>query len=113
MIDPQAPCGLNCFYCPVYNSTANNDEAARIQLAAEFSAQSGQVVDPSAIVCHGCHGEGKPLCFGHDCHIRACALGKGFQTCAECPGFPCEAGQYLWQTNQWAVEGINRLKSGN
>jgi hypothetical protein len=110
MTHQYAPCGIDCSYCDVYKATLNDDNEARLKLAQAYKDDFGQEVDPATIVCHGCRGEGQPLCYATICKIRACVLGKGYDTCAECGEFPCQTGEFLWQRNKYAKMAIEQLK---
>ncbi len=80
-----APCGLDCFNCPLY--LANTDPALREKIAAGL----GLAVE--AAVCPGCRDSGGAIaCLGMTgpCRVYRCISDKGLQFCCECPDFPCD-----------------------
>jgi hypothetical protein len=60
-----APCGLDCFNCPMY--LANDNEKLRQTI-------SGRMGIP----------------FEQPCNVYRCILDKGIQFCSECDAFPCD-----------------------
>ena len=78
-----APCGLDCFNCPVF--LANDDEKIRAMVAAKMG------ISPEQAVCKGCRGEkGKCPIIPLPCHVYPCAEEKGLESCADCADFPCD-----------------------
>lgn len=99
-----APCGLVCYSCASFNIGPIAQHARELAhwlegfepFAASFTAfQPRLAVYPAfrdvldllaSGPCHGCRsGDG---CMP-GCAVRACALEKGYITCAECAEFPC------------------------
>lgn len=78
-----APCGLDCFNCPVF--LANDNEKIRAMVAAKMG------IPPEQAVCKGCRGEkGKCPIIPVSCHVYPCAEEKGLESCADCADFPCD-----------------------
>lgn len=81
-----APCGLDCFNCPMY--LANENESLR----ARISEKQGVPWEKAA--CKGCRNEGGTIAFlgmTEPCTVYRCAEGKGLRFCYECDDFPCDA----------------------
>ena len=81
-----AYCGLNCETCEARLATINHDEKLREKVAASWSELNGVEITPEMINCEGCRIDGvkTPYCDSM-CPIRQCAMGKGFETCGDCP----------------------------
>ena len=80
-----APCGIDCFNCPVY--AANENEKLRNAVAKNMG------ISPEAAVCRGCRSEnGTPSCHSmtEPCSVYRCIQAKGFSFCHECSEFPCD-----------------------
>ncbi|HOC95488.1 MAG TPA: DUF3795 domain-containing protein [Candidatus Cloacimonadota bacterium] len=89
-----APCGFDCTRCPVFTATQNDDSAALARLAADCPSQPGK--EGESVRCGGCLGGGDLFHFCSVCAIRACALERNLQACAECADFPCPKGKQIW-----------------
>jgi len=85
-------CGIDCDACPALLATRKGDEAALAAVAAEWSKLYGAKIPPESIPCAGCFARApEPTgCHAHECGIRTCAMGKGVDTCAECPDYACD-----------------------
>lgn len=105
-----APCGINCAVCDCYIATQADDKEARLKMALSFKENYSKEIDPETIVCDGCPGDGRHIGFCAECSIRACAFGKGYATCAQCPELPCDKGSFIWTSNSKSLENLNRLK---
>ena len=80
-----APCGLDCFNCPLY--LANENQALRTKI----SKNSGIPIEKA--VCKGCRNEGGMIAFigmTEPCNAYKCIQEKGIQFCSDCSDFPCD-----------------------
>ncbi|MBN1496110.1 MAG: DUF3795 domain-containing protein [Spirochaetes bacterium] len=80
-----APCGLDCFNCPMYR--ALSDEGLRGKIAASMK------IDPEKAACRGCRNESGTIPFlgmTEPCSVYRCIAGKGLDFCSECGDFPCD-----------------------
>jgi len=80
-----APCGLDCFNCPVY--LAGENEKLREAVAKHMNLPYEQAV------CRGCRGEkGAPAAEGFTgkCDVYKCTEKKGISFCCDCSDFPCD-----------------------
>ncbi|HCL56294.1 MAG TPA: hypothetical protein DHW82_04705 [Spirochaetia bacterium] len=80
-----APCGLDCFNCPMY--LANTDS----QLRKKISERLGIAYETS--VCAGCRNEKGKIAFQgmkNTCKTYCCAQEKNVDFCHECADFPCD-----------------------
>lgn len=107
-----AYCGLDCEACPAFKATAANDGAALDRLAAEWSAAFGFAFDRDNIRCEGCRVVGG-FQVGHcaECEMRACALGRGYATCAECADSPCPRNEGFLKDCPEAAANLDRLRA--
>lgn len=85
MIDKKAltaPCGLDCFNCPVHENNLTDE------LAELIHSQKG--VPKEEIACKGCRQEdGKHYHLPDGCATLDCAKANGVRLCCDCNGFPC------------------------
>ena len=80
-----APCGLDCFNCPVY--LAEEDEDLRVKIAERLE------ISPDKVLCRGCRNEnGTITCLNmiETCNVYKCIQEKGFDFCFDCDDFPCD-----------------------
>ena len=80
-----APCGLDCFNCPMY--LANENE----KLKATISERQGVPLDQAS--CQGCRNESGTIAFlgmTEPCNVYRCIQEKGLAFCSECTDFPCD-----------------------
>ena len=80
-----APCGLDCFNCPMY--LANENERLRQAIAKNLS------LAPEQASCQGCrtHGGAIPvLGMTEPCRVFRCIQDKGIDFCCDCSNFPCD-----------------------
>jgi hypothetical protein len=82
-------CGLDCAQCEAYQATQANDQAWQERVLAKWRTEFHMPDMPfAAVVCDGCRGARLGGYCG-ECPIRACAVSKGFETCADCPDYAC------------------------
>lgn len=78
-------CGLNCETCDAHIATVTNDDELRQFVANLWSELNGATITPDMINCDGCRADGAKTPFCESlCPIRACAIGKGVETCGGC-----------------------------
>ena len=80
-----APCGLDCFNCPMYLACEN--EELRKKIAENLGIPSEKAM------CHGCrneHGTIEALNMTGKCSVYQCTTARGVSFCFECPDFPCD-----------------------
>jgi hypothetical protein len=80
-----APCGLDCFNCPMY--LANEDPKLREKIGANLG------INPEMASCRGCREESGTIAFlgmKEPCQVFKCAEARGVRFCFECDEFPCD-----------------------
>lgn len=80
-----APCGLDCFNCPIYLANENNE--LREMLATHLGRPAEQ------IQCSGCRSHGGQIPFvgmTEPCSVYRCISEKGLDFCCDCTDFPCD-----------------------
>jgi len=80
-----APCGLDCFNCPVY--LAREDEGLRTKISQNMGIPAEQAS------CQGCRNEKGRIPFlnmTEPCSVYECTEKKGIDFCCDCPDFPCD-----------------------
>jgi len=83
-------CGLVCGECPAYKATRGNDKALLARTAKQWSKAFHLDLRPEDILCDGCTSSGRHSGYCAKCPIRACACGRGVETCAECDDYGCD-----------------------
>jgi hypothetical protein len=77
-----APCGLDCFNCPLYEGIITDE--TRQMMAKRWNVQ------PEQVGCKGCRAEqGCQMHFQEGCATLDCVQAKGVSFCFECDEFPC------------------------
>jgi hypothetical protein len=80
-----APCGLDCFNCPVYMAQDNPELQKKI-------AQNLGLPEEKA-VCKGCRPQNGTIPFlnmQEPCQVYRCISQKGLDFCSDCSDFPCD-----------------------
>lgn len=80
-----APCGLDCFNCPMY--LASENEELRTAISKNLSIPFEQVI------CRGCCNEKGTIAalnMTEPCNVYKCIERKGISLCCDCPDFPCD-----------------------
>jgi hypothetical protein len=82
-----APCGLDCFNCPVHLAQSDGEIRKRIMENVGVSYEDA--------ICGGCRSVNGvcPLGRKHgakQCETYSCVIAKGIETCADCTDFPCD-----------------------
>lgn len=80
-----APCGLDCFNCPMLK--AMTDEKLRKAIAENMN------VPEEKAQCPGCRKEKGIMGFlgmSEPCGVYRCNEEKGLHNCSECTDFPCD-----------------------
>lgn len=80
-----APCGLDCFNCPMY--LANENEKLRNIIAERLN------LAPEKAVCGGCRNENGTIAFlnmTQPCRTYQCSKDRGINFCYDCSEFPCD-----------------------
>ncbi len=80
-----APCGIDCFNCPMYLAKDNQD------LRTKISQNMGIPEDKA--VCQGCRSEKGTIAFQNmtePCSVYRCIENKDLDFCGDCTDFPCD-----------------------
>ena len=80
-----APCGLDCWNCPVY--LARDDEGLRAKISQNTD------IPVERVNCRGCRAENGTIPFNNmtePCKVYRCTGEKSLSFCYECPDFPCD-----------------------
>ena len=80
-----APCGLDCFNCPVY--LAKDDE----KLRGIISKKTGIPLEKA--FCQGCRDQDGTIAFlnmKQPCNVYRCIKEKDIDFCCDCSDFPCD-----------------------
>jgi len=110
MKDIISACGLDCFSCECRIAYLAGDEAKKAEIATSWSKRYQTELSREDIKCDGCM-EGKVHFNWCDrCPIRSCVVKKGYQSCAECPDFPCENNSWLYEQVPAAKAAIEKLR---
>jgi len=107
-----ACCGLDCAKCEAYIATKNDDDELRRKVAKKWSELNDVEITPEMINCEGCRTDGKKTPFCESlCPIKMCILGKGHETCGNCPEMEsCGKLKMVVSTN---IEALERLRKSS
>jgi hypothetical protein len=100
-----APCGLDCFNCPLYR--AQSDEELRLEVSASLE------VPVEKVVCRGCRDQNGTIPYlgmTEPCNVYRCIEQKEIDFCHECADFPCD---YLHPYADMATTKPHNLKVFN
>ncbi len=92
-------CGVMCSDCPAYEGSNKGIEHQQ-RVAEAWHRIYDLNFSAAQITCGGCLGSDQDLfCTMGNCQARICCKSKGFNSCAECDQFDCEAlekAQAVW-----------------
>ena len=80
-----APCGLDCFNCPMYLAKENEN------LRSIISKKTG--IPYELVICKGCRNENGTIPFlkmTEPCNVFQCIEKKEIKFCCDCSDFPCD-----------------------
>ena len=80
-----APCGLDCFNCPVYIASYNDDLRAIVAKRLNLPLEKAY--------CLGCRPHDGLLAWKdwtEPCSVYKCIKEKGLEICSDCDDFPCD-----------------------
>ena len=80
-----APCGIDCFNCPMYLAVENTE--LRMKISKNLGIPSDQAI------CLGCRNEKGTIGFlgwTEPCNAYKCTEEKGISFCCDCSDFPCD-----------------------
>lgn len=86
-----APCGLYCGVCRIYQATLENDLKYLKRLGKLYARRFPQIatLPVEELRCDGCLSDRRfPSC--QFCSIRECVQRKAIEGCYACDNFPCE-----------------------
>jgi hypothetical protein len=84
-LEMTAPCGLDCFNCPMF--LARENPGLRQKVAQNLG------IAEEAAVCLGCRPQKGTIPFlkmGEPCQVYRCIDQKDFDFCCDCSDFPCD-----------------------
>lgn len=107
-----AHCGQDCKECDAYKATANNNNELRRKTAKEWSEMLGKELKPEDIKCMGCRSTSEAVYQQVPvCKIRACALEKRMETCADCDSYICGAlNEFYSHGVFWAKDNLDEIR---
>ncbi len=110
MKNTYSPCGIDCNSCDAFIATQTNDLELFEKLAEQFKVNQGLEIEPEKLRCNGCMNEGVHIGFCDECGIRACAIEKGYQNCADCDLLPCEKGSFIWTEGSASLANLRSIR---
>ncbi|MFA7390254.1 MAG: DUF3795 domain-containing protein [Proteiniphilum sp.] len=104
-------CGFICEECEAYKATQSMDMEVLTRHQANYREQFGKDISIDELLCDGCRSSGRQISFCAICEIRKCAITRGFDTCAECPDFPCRKGAFIWKEGSVSLNNLKSIKT--
>ncbi|MBN1614153.1 MAG: DUF3795 domain-containing protein [Deltaproteobacteria bacterium] len=80
-----APCGLDCFNCPLFAASTNEDLQKLIAQRLNIPLENAK--------CSGCRNENGTIAavgMTGPCKVYRCISERGYSFCCDCPDFPCD-----------------------
>lgn len=90
-------CGLDCPNCECFVATRDDNDEQRQDIVLRWSKTYDAELTSQDINCEGCMSEGTHFGWCDKCPIRACVVGKGYASCAECDDFPCQTNAFIYE----------------
>ncbi len=112
-----AYCGMMCEGCPILWATREEDAARKEKMReaiVRLCGESRDAVLPTreCIACDGCRTEGGTLYGGcGNCGFRACARGRGIESCAFCSEYACAELRKFFVSNPDARARLEVIRS--
>jgi hypothetical protein len=112
MEDGLAYCGINCYECPAYLATTNNDNELRASTREKWHTPDYPVTIED-INCEGCKSESGILFkWCNQCEIRKCASENGVVTCAHCDDYICDTlSEWLKMAGDDAAQKLDVIRA--
>jgi len=107
-----AYCGLNCYECPAFIATKNDDNAKRKETAELWSKQFGQEIKPEDINCVGCLTTPVINYYCTVCEIRKCGRGRKVVNCAYCADYACEKLEKWFKMEPMSKTSLDEIRKG-
>ncbi len=105
-------CGLMCWECPAHVATRTDDRVMLDRTARMWSEAFGEEIAPEHIVCDGCKTEeGRKALFCGICKVRACAIERGYESCAPCPDYACDKLEEFFGMAPEARANLEKMRS--
>jgi hypothetical protein len=81
-------------------------------MAADASKQLGKELTADDAQCDGCKAtSGRQIDYCNQCKIRACAIERGYETCAECDEMEtCEIVAFIHKHSDQARKNLLELR---
>jgi hypothetical protein len=103
-------CGLECHTCECYLAHQEQDDVKKADIAIRWGKNYNADLKAEDIACDGCMSDGAHFGWCDKCPIRACVVGKGYQSCAECADFPCATNEFLYNAVPAAKATIEAMR---
>lgn len=104
-------CGNDCFACPGYIATRNDDDEARAKIAEQWNECSSTKMKPEDVNCDGCTDmEGRYIGYCAECGVHQCASARGFENCAVCEDYSCETLDEFHKMAANAKENLEEIR---
>ena len=105
-------CGLKCHECGAFIARRDDDDAKRVETAAEWSRLYGAEIKPENINCDGCTSEGVVFHYCTICELRKCGRERGVVNCAHCDDYACDKLTEFFKMAPNAKEALDAIAGG-
>ena len=106
-----AYCGIDCSKCKSYLATQSGSSDELAKVAKNLEKIYRAEVAPEYVICDGCKADKRHSFFcSNKCKMRQCCIDKNYNSCIECPDFPCKELEFELNNTPEARENLEKLE---
>jgi hypothetical protein len=106
-----AYCGIDCSKCRSYIATLSGNPEELAKVAKRLEKIYCAEVKPEYVICDGCKADKRHSYFcSNKCKMRQCCIDKHYNSCIECPDFPCSELEFELKNTPEARKNLEKLK---
>ena len=106
-----AYCGIDCSKCKSYLATQSGDPEELAKVATRLEKIYRTEVKPEYVICDGCRADKRQSYFcSEKCKMKKCCIERTYESCIECPVFPCKELEFEFSHTPEARKNLEKLK---